>query len=247
MNAERGVAQAVAEAMVARDWKLDIDADMVLRGQGADAETIRQRRPRLVDIADRAVAEGVSLIDPVVIYRQLPVESLRHERLTLAGGAVLSGALLAQHLAPAEQIVLIVCTIGKALEQRVAELIRADPPYGLALDGFGSVAVEALGVAACTRFEEQAAREAMHTSIPLSPGMIGWPVDVGQMQIFSLLDAEQIGVTLTESAQMVPRKSTSMVLGISHTAFSEGRTCDFCSLRETCRYQDHYAVHGGVK
>jgi hypothetical protein len=241
------VEQTQAEFTIVRNWKLDIDADMVLRGQGGDAAVIRERKPRLVDIAGRAAAEGSRLLDPAVICRQIEVESLRHERLTLAGGAALTGPLLTQHLAPAQQVVLMVCTVGEAIEQRVAELIRTDPPYGLALDGYGSVAVEALGVAACTRFEEQAARDGLYSSIPLSPGMIGWPVDVGQLQIFSLLDAEQIGVTLTESAQMIPRKSTSMVLGISHTPFSEGRTCDFCTLRGTCRYQDHYALHGGTK
>jgi len=226
---------------VARNWDLKIDADMVLRGQGADPAAIRQRQPRLVEIAERASTEGSRLIAPAVVYRRLLVESLRHERLTLAGGALLAGPLLAQHMAPAQQMILMICTIGGALEQRVALGMDRDPAYALALDGFGSAAAEALGVAACTRFEEQAAREGMHTSVPLSPGMIGWPVEVGQLQIFSLLDAEAISVTLTDSAMIVPRKSTSIVLGLSRTPFSEGRTCDFCALRETCRYQDHYA------
>ena len=66
------------------DWQLAIDVDMVLRGQGADPEVIRQRRPRLVEIAQRAVDEGVTLIEPVAIYRTFAVESLRHERLNLA-------------------------------------------------------------------------------------------------------------------------------------------------------------------
>ena len=235
-----------SDPQIDRNWNLSIDADMVLRGQGADPAGIRQRRPALVDTAERAVAEGLALIDPAVIYRQLPVESLQHEWLTLAGGARLTGPLLAQHMAPAQQALLMVCTIGQALEQRISALMRSDPVHGLALDGFGSVAVEALGVAACTRFEEQAARAGLHTSVPLSPGMIGWPVDEGQPQIFSLLDAGQIGVTLTESAQMIPRKSISMVLGIGRRPFSEGRACDFCALRETCRYQDHYAQFGHV-
>jgi hypothetical protein len=160
---------------------------------------------------------------------------------------MLTGSLLAQHMAPAQQVALMVCTIGQALERRIAALMRSEPSYGLALDGFGSVTVEALGVAACARFEEQAAREGLHTGIPLSPGMIGWPVDEGQLQIFSLLDTERIGVRLTESAQMIPRKSTSMVLGIGRQPFSEGRACDFCALRETCRYQDHYAHFGGAR
>ena len=236
---------SMRDQIVVRDWPLNIDADSVLRGQGADPAIIRQRKPRLVQIAERAAAEGSTLIEPAVIYRTMPVASLRHERVTLNGGSQLTGALLAQHLAPAQQLTLIVCTIGPALEQRVSSLMWNDPSFALALDGFGSVAAEALGVAICSQLEEAAQRDGLHTSIPLSPGMIGWSVDVGQPQIFSLVDAEQIGVTLNDNAQMIPHKSTSMVLGASTAPFSEGRTCDFCALRETCRYQDHYAHIGG--
>ncbi len=226
---------------ILRDWRLEIDADMVLRGQGADPAAIRARQPRLVEMAERALNEGLALIEPAAACRELPVVSLRHGQLTLAGGAQLTGALIAQHLAPAEQVALIVCTIGQALERRIAETMRDEPAFALALDGFGSATAEALGVAACTRVEQQAARDGWHTSLPLSPGMVGWPVDVGQWQIFSLVDAASVGVTLTDSAQMVPRKSISIVMGIGRTPFSEGRVCDFCALRETCRYQDHYA------
>ena len=68
--------------------------------------------------------------------------------------------------------------------------------------------------------------------------MIGWPVDVGQRQIFTVLDTAKVGVTLNESAQMIPHKSVSMILGISQIPFVAGRTCDFCNMRETCHYQN---------
>ncbi len=231
--------------IVRDDLQLTIDVDMVLRGQGADPAVIRQRKPRLVEIAERALAEGEHLIEPVATYRTLPVAELRHERLTLVDGARLTGALLTEHLAPAQQVALIVCTLGAALEQRVSTLMWMDPAYALALDGFGSVAAEALGVAICAQLEEEARRAGLYTSVPLSPGMIGWPVDVGQAQIFSVVDATQIGVTLNDSAQMVPHKSTSLVLGIGREPFDAGRPCDFCTLRETCRYQNHVAHFGG--
>jgi len=40
--------------------------------------------------------------------------------------------------------------------------------------------------------------------MPLNPGMIGWSVDIGQPEIFSLLDCEEIDVSLTDSYMMVP-------------------------------------------
>jgi hypothetical protein len=229
----------MAEQIVLRDWELNIDADMVLRGQGADPAMIRARRPRLVDIAEQAVREGSTLLEPVAVYRLAAVEAMKHERLILADGAPLTGALIAQHLSPARSVAMMVCTIGAAIDEVISALMPHDPARALALDGFGSAAVETLGTEVCARLEQEAARAGSCTSVPFSPGMADWPVDVGQPQIFSNLDAEAIGVTLTESAQMIPRKSTSLVLGFAPTPFEAGTPCDFCALRNTCRYQHH--------
>ena len=229
----------MTDQMVLRDIQLNIDADMVLRGQGADPAVIRARKPRLVEIAERAVQEGSRLIEPVAVYRFAPIETMKHERLILTEGAPLSGSLIAQHLSPARYVALIVCTVGAAIDERITTLMPRDPTYALALDGYGSAAAEALSTELCTRLEKDAARLGHCTSVPISPGMVGWPVDVGQPQLFSNLDAEAIGVTLNDSAQMIPRKSTSLVLGFAPTPFESGTPCDFCALRQTCRYQHH--------
>jgi hypothetical protein len=212
---------------------------MVLRGQGADPAVIRARQPRLVELAERAVQEGRTLIAPAAVYRFAPIEAVQHERLILTAGVPLTGPLIAQQLYPARYLALIVCTLGTAIDDRLALLMSHDPAYALALDGYGSAAAEALGTEICARMEQDAARSGHCTSVPLSPGMTGWPVEVGQPQIFSNLDAAAIGVTLNGSALMIPRKSISLVLGFAPTPFDVGTPCDFCALRHTCRYQHH--------
>jgi hypothetical protein len=226
------------------NWQLDIDADMVLRGQGADPVVVRQRRPKLVETAEQALAEGALWIRPAVVYQVLNVESLRHETMMLKGGGKLKSALIAEHLSQARQVILIVCTLGEALEKRISLLMQSDPLLGFALDGFGTVAMEALGAAICSKLEVEARDRSEYTSIPLSPGATEWPVDAGQKQIFSILDTSSIGVVLNESFQMIPRKSTSMILGIGPAPFSAGRPCDFCGLRETCHYQNRDMIFG---
>ncbi|MFQ5921364.1 MAG: hypothetical protein ACE5M4_00830 [Anaerolineales bacterium] len=223
------------------DWELALDADQVLRGQGAKPEVIRKRSPNLVNLAERAIAEGSPLLHPQLIFRRIELESVLHERLQLQGGRELQSKLLAQHLSPAEEIVLIVCTIGAEIGARTSEAFKTDPLFALSLDGLGNAAVEDLANQACRHFEKVARDRQMETSIPLSPGMQDWPVDSGQDQIFSLLPADRIGVRLNESRMMSPSKSLSMAIGIGRQLLSGGRQCDYCVLNETCRYQDHYA------
>lgn len=92
--------------------------------------------------------------------------------------------------------------------------MKSDLVYALALDGLGSAGVESLANAACRQFEIEAEEQHLEATIPLSPGMIDWSVEEGQPQIFDLLPAEEIGVKLTPSWVMIPRKSLSMVMGI---------------------------------
>lgn len=219
---------------------LDIDADAVLRGQGAEPGAIRERSPRLAEIAERALEEGNTLLKPQALYRELDVEVLRHERLILDSGLTLSGELIAEHFGPAERVVLLLCTVGVDLEAHATEVSKDDIVYGLALDGVGSAAVETLANAACRFFEDQAGELGLQSSIPISPGMLGWPVEKGQPEIFNILDSTEIDVRLTEYNLMIPRKSLSMVLGFGQTMKTGGRTCDYCAMRDTCNYQDHY-------
>ncbi len=228
-------------------WKLELNIDDVLRAQGADPTIIRARRPGLVKSTALAISRGMLLLQPRVLYEKYPVKKMIHERLELEaqhsnhGKYQLSGPLIIQHLARAEAVMLILCTIGRDLDDTVSSVFKSDPMLALALDGVGSAAVENLALQACNYFEQQANEAGMKTTMPLNPGMVGWPVDVGQPQIFSLLDCEEIQVTLTDAWMMVPNKSLSMVLGIGKDVTAIGSACEYCTMKGVCNDQDHYA------
>jgi hypothetical protein len=222
---------------VLRNWELTIEVDQVLRCQGANPAAVRQRNSDLIQTAERALAEGLSLIEPAVAYHWVAVEALQHEKLILASGAALTGPLVAAQLAPARLVALAVCTIGPGLERRVSDLYATDPVYAFGLDGVGTAAVDALSAEVCGYFDALASQDGLQSTSPISPGMIGWPLEEGQRQIFSLLDTHPIGVVLNAGSQMIPRKSTSMAIGISPDAGAEWKPCDFCSMRETCRFR----------
>jgi hypothetical protein len=228
-------------------WEISLTTDQVLRAQGADPEVIRLRRPSFIKSTDEAIVKGKYLIHPVVLYEKFPVKGLIHERLELIpnqanqGKPYLSGQLIAQHLARAQVLIVMLCTIGSELDENVSSFFKIDPMSGLALDGVGSAAVEDLAIQACNYFEAQARAEGLNTTMPLNPGMVGWPLDQGQPQIFSLLDSDQIQISLNESCMMMPNKSLSMVLGVGDDVSAIGSPCDYCSLNGVCKYQNHYA------
>jgi hypothetical protein len=230
------------------EWPVDdlkIDVDGVLRGQGADPEIIRSRSPRLVETAQKALDESQRLLEPRVLLDELEVTSVQHETLNLTGGKKLTGPLVTGHLVGAKKVVVAVCTVGEKIDEYASQVMADDIVLGLAVDGVGSAAVEALANGVCRQIELEAAADKMQTTIPLSPGMIGWSVEEGQPVVFNLIDPDEIGVRLTPYFLMVPRKTLSMIIGVGPGINSGERICDYCAMRETCRYQDSYQeIHG---
>lgn len=226
---------------ILRDWTLTITADQAIRGMGADPAAIRQRRPVLVDVAERAAVEAVALAEPAVIYRRLCVEKCLHHRLVLEAGPPLIGELVAHQLGAAEEVVTAVCTLGETLAECVKEFGPVDPVFAMALDGAGNAAIEALATEFCDVIDREAAQRGLQTTMPINPGMEGWPTGEGQEQIFALVDTRPIGVRLTGSALMIPQKSLSLVIGIGSDVRTGGSPCDYCAVRPVCRHQ---GAHG---
>ncbi len=219
------------------DWKLELDVDKVLAGQGADPAAIRLRHPGLVQAAERALGEGLHLIAPDAVQRVLSVTRRDDLGVHLTGGGCIRGTSIERWLSEADEVAVTVCTIGCALEQRVSATLQDDPVLALALDGLGTAAVDALASAVCGQVAADAEARGAKATIPFSPGMMGWSLADGQDQVFSLVNAAGIGVALTPSRLMVPRKSVSMVIGLGSRIVTGGHHCDLCGMKDTCRYR----------
>jgi 5-methyltetrahydrofolate--homocysteine methyltransferase len=223
------------------EWNLEIHVDDILRSQGADPAVLRARSPRVVEAAERALIAGVPLIEPVIACRTLKVRKISHEKVVLDKEGYLTGKLVSNQLAGAREAVIMIGTLGRALESYAAAVLPVDGPLGLALDSLGTAAIDILIKAACAHFAEKAEAHGYETTIPLSPGMEGWDFATGQKQIFQLVDPEEAGIYVTAGGMMVPQKSLTAVIGTGEYVSTGGRACDYCAIRNSCRYQDQYA------
>ena len=221
---------------VRRDLKIILSVDDVIRGQGANPEIIRQRSPKLVEIAETAREEAETLIQHIVIYKELKVKSFSHNTLVLENGTSLSGDYVKDLLSRAEKIIIVACTISDKLQQKVSEIAGMDIVYALALDGAGSSAVESLSTSVCDELEKDATVQGMQTTVPINPGIIGWPVERGQKQIFDILKDESSEITINDIGIMNPFKSLSFIIGIGKDIQNSSSTCDLCTLRGSCIY-----------
>jgi hypothetical protein len=216
------------------DFDLTLSVDDILRGEGMDPAIARTKRPALLKAATEAAQLGPAKIKPAAAIHEAKVLEHRHERIRLEDGILLTGPLVARHLAGAERVAAVVCTIGAELESFAAA--QQDLVLALALDGLGNAAVTLIGQQVCERIGGQLQAQGLTMSTPLSPGAPEWPVEVGQPQVFALADPAAAGVRLTEGGMMIPKKSVSFVVGIGKNV-SQVNLCEVCNLKETCRYR----------
>lgn len=224
---------------VIHDILLSLETGQILRRQG-----IRQYssvRPEIEALIGELLVSTKDdhLLEPAIAYEIYPITKVDHHQLSLAGDTLLHGPLLTSLLSNAEEIAALVCTIGPKLENQVTDCLgRSELLRGLLLDGIGNAAMDSLTQEVCKLIMSAALRRGYQTSSPFSPGMHGFPI-TEQWQLFQLVPAQQIGVSLTASGIMVPRKSASTVIGIGQqvTIWKQAEVCARCNLSRTCHYR----------
>lgn len=206
----------------------------LLAAPAVDNETFRLKTHGLLDLTSQ-----LSLLQPAVVYDILPIRRIRSDRVVLENGKALEGSLPAKRLRAAQAVALVVCTIGPRLEAYVKESFdKGNRVQAVLLDGIGSAAVEELAQKACHIIREKAISRSLDTGSPLLPGTRGFPLSQ-QHALCRMADAFQIGVRLTETAMMEPRKSTALVVGLGKRIpqATRGKPCDECNLGTACRFR----------
>jgi hypothetical protein len=222
---------------VIRDIPLELKPAEILRREGFRGYA--KARPKIKSQTEALLAEvrRDNLLAPAASYEIYPIAALEPERITLEGGAV-PGRLLPETFPEARELAAVVGTIGPALEKRVTELSQSgETLLAMILDGIGSAAVDQLAIEVCHGIAAAAPARGYRAGSPVSPGMPGLAI-TEQANILGLAGATAIGVSLSASGIMIPRKSVSMVvaLGKEMATWSQAEVCARCNLRDSCPY-----------
>lgn len=137
-----------------------------------------------------------------------------------------------------EKAAVFVCTIGSAMELWSKELFsQGNPMLGYMVDTVASAAVESTADYLHNEIGNKMLSAGMKITNRYSPGYCNWHVS-DQHLLFSLLPDNFCGVTLTDSALMLPVKSISGIIGIGKEVKRMKYICDKCGIRE-CSYRPY--------
>jgi hypothetical protein len=214
------------------DFDIILTEEDVLKGQGVEPGRASER---LVENARAVIDLALGLIQPAALVKIVDVDDFAHQRISFDGG-VFEGGLVARALAGAEQLVVLVCTIGPALDNKVSDMMKENPVEAVTLDGAGIAAIRNVSRAMEHLVQEEAEELGLSLGMRASPGQEDWPIEQ-QRQLFTLLPTSEIGVQLTDSCLMLPRKSVSFIIPRGKKMSSDKIPCHFCSKRFRCNWR----------
>jgi hypothetical protein len=232
---------------IKRDWTITFDEEKISKTMGPSFDRLL-RDPKRQQVWQTALQEARELVQPAAVWDTFAIREILHKKVVLANGLRLGGGPVTTVVGGASDLTVAVCTAGQPIGDRVSLYQQEKRLFeGMMLSDLGSWAVDSVRQQLCHLLDEEAAQNGLRTSTPLSPGESEWSV-ADQEVIFQLVDARQIGVSLTSQMVMYPLKSLSLIMGTGSQpmGLEDGDSCMFCAMKDRCSYRE-LRPHGAAQ
>ena len=197
--------------------------------------------PATHTLVGRCAAQLEEAARPRALYAVFPLEGPAdgaEERGLRLGGCRLSlpGKDVAAHLEGCSAAVLLCATLSAQADSLIQKAQLRDMAAGLVMDCCATTWVEQL----CDLVEAQVKPlfPGAHFTARFSPGYGDLPLSV-QADFLAALDApRKIGLCVTDSCILTPRKSVTALFGVTDTVPAGRRTgCEHCRMNGRCAFQ----------
>jgi hypothetical protein len=201
---------------------------------GPEYRLTGKMRRRVCDGIDRAVA----MVNPVAGYRVISVEKIRQRSASGRYDSAFPNVAhdLAESSVPYFAVYL--ATLGDALESAVRDLgARSEMVAAMALDAIGTAMLDTMGRKLEGQVDSRARRLGFFSGCRIGPGLNGADME-NQVLLFSLLDADTLGVSLNASLVMQPAKSISAFVIFNNEELRQapGNKCSRCQMKR-CQFR----------
>ena len=203
-----------------------IDITQALRRFGAPRED-----PAARALLERCAGPLLAAAVPRAVWLESSVTALD-------AAGLLSGADIRAHLSGCGSALLLGVTLGPGADQQIRRAGVGDIAAGVAADALGSTLAEQAADAAEAALRQLMAARGLYLTGRFSPGYGDWPLSVQPLFIAALDAPRQIGLCVTDTHLLLPRKSVTALLGVSeHPVTGRLAGCGHCALRARCDYR----------
>ena len=188
----------------------------------------------MLPLAEQGFAALASSVRPRLYWRHFSL-ALHGCGIVVAGEPLCESVSLSRLFANCHSCAVMAVTLGPDVDRLIQLLSRSRMSEAVACDACASVWADSL----CDEAEKEIERDLADgefLTVRFSPGYGDVPMSV-TADLLRLLDANRrIGVTLSQKGMMIPVKSVTALIGISHTKQERRRSCAGCAMTG-CQYR----------
>lgn len=173
---------------------------------------------------------------PRFTYKVFDIEFLNEGVQLLGTSLILKGESIKELLLGCKKAVLLCVTLSNEIDKLINQAKIRDMTKAVIIDAFSSVAVEQASELAEKIIKKDFENEFFTMRYGFGYGDL--PID-HEKEVLNILNSQKtIGVTVTNSFIMTPRKTTAVVVGISDNEIKGmKRGCISCNLKESCKFR----------
>ncbi len=222
---------------------LSLTLEEVSAGWGA--RRARLDSPRMRERVSEILAqmEAERWLQPRASYGVRDVIAAGPGWMEVSGGLRMHAPSLGHRLRGASHLAAFVLTLGPVFENQVSKwFTEGDRLRAVILDDIGTLALHRLGAALERQIHEEASFQGLDWSGVLSPGDDDFDLR-DQKALLDIADGAGIGVSLTGTCMLSPRKSVTAVMGFGKKMlkWSREETCATCKSRARCPHRAVFA------
>ena len=188
--------------------------------------------PELLGQIQALIALTERGVQPHVAMRRFGMD----EDGRLEGTALIpQGGDVRRMLSGCHEAVLLAATLGAGSERMLLKAQAKSGAEAVLLDAVLSAAIEAVCDAQEAALRDSLAAQGLYLTDRFSPGYGDMPL-AQTREICAVLSADKmIGLTVSQSGIMIPRKSVTAIMGVSRAPVSRRPSgCAACSMRGQC-------------
>lgn len=221
---------------------MELDKKEILRYLGY------RRKQELTDVVNTEIQELMVEVQEIAnpryafqIFDCCPNEA--KETIEVLGtDLIFEGQSIYSHLKYAKKVALLAGTLGIEVELKIRQYSLMAMSKSLILDSCCTEYIEKICDLAECEIEEIATKEGLFLNRRFSPGYGDLSLDI-QPKFLAVLEADRrIGLHLSDTCLMIPRKSVTAIIGL----FDDPKlarpkrkkiSCTDCSMNQTCKYR----------
>lgn len=215
---------------------ISIDREEVLRYLEYKGQDIDNN---LIEIIEECRNITKDRINPRYTFRVYSIKQKYKGIIELEGtNLILESNDLYEILKDCNECILMAATLGINIEKDIKKYSCTELTKGIIIDSCATTAIEEVCDIVQNEIENNILKNGQYLTFRYSPGYGDLSIEKNTEILTILNGQKEIGLTITNSGIMIPRKSVIAIIGITDKKVEQDKTsCSTCKNKSKCKFK----------